>query len=942
MSSFNQKKQNEYQINDNSYDILILSTYDWCNTAYRYKKSLQLLGYSVELIKLLKNKYNWYEENNISLYEKNNIYFKTESTPYYYSILNNDYLKEMILKSKVIYLHAETYIEIINFDYRHKYIISGVSGHPYRRKPKEYCNLFNQFTDKTLIQCPDLLNLGMKNESLVYYGVDTDIIKYNPLNKLKQYPKLIIGHFSSNPSTKGSDVILSAIKHICKLFPDKYEYIGYNSLKANHLPWKDNIKRMSNCDIYIETCKPYLNKYNSFNEYNNTKFGEWGNTCLEASAAGCIVITNTLTKELYLKEYTDDYPLLIALNKDDIIKHLTTISKMSKTEIITLQEKFRNWALNTHSLLKTGERFSNKLLKDYLNNFEENKIIANYKPFNKLDIQIKNVFSYHFISLFYMNNENNSSCNFELSNVNNTELLITDFNNIIVNYSLDKQHYINNIGSNIVINISNNENVYNININFLKYSLENNFLIYIIFKNDKNSKIYLGSNFSNNIITNNSPNKLFLLNNNNNIIIRNNTYNDNNDYKILKSNLENIFLNKQYFVNYMTNNNINYLFKDNDEKIMYYLHLNIFSKYTERKYYINNFNKFNDFFEIQFRLNNNCKLLIITQDDWSNTAYRFNKSLNLIGYNSVLIKLNSHRFNYPEQGIIYKCKKNTLTTYPKRINIINNSSFLKNIIYGINNNILLHSSTSIYINNKPIYKLYKSHKYLVSHGGTSFRENTKLVDYYFKKITNKYIIQCPDLLGYTNVSEQLIYYPLDCNYIKPNYETNDILTIGHFPSSCNTKGTKNILNVINKLENDKDLRSMFKYIGIKENKDSKRVSWNDNLSRMKKCDIIIEGLNLKINDKIYGEWGNTCLEAAALGCIVCTHHLKLNDYIKYYNTKPSIQICNDINTLYITLVKLIKMDKNDLLVLKKESRKWVEDYHSLEKTGERLEAFIEK
>jgi hypothetical protein len=378
----------------NNIDILFLTFYDWCSTGRRYFEGLKEYNseLQIECLSLFKTpcfeyplimNYIYDSQNELSKYVKYSKHKQykliCETVPYYHIYIYEGtklykLLKTIIEKSKIIYLHAESYIELENYDYKNKIIITGVSGHPYRRKPKEYSDFFNKFINSSLIQCPDLLNLGLKNESLVYYGVNTKLINSTfdiNQNIKKKNNKLIIGHFSSNPNTKGSNTIIEAINEMVDKYPDKFQYIGYKNNnfeknvkeKVEHTKtWIDNIKRMYKCDIYIETCKPYLNSYQNFIEYNNTKFGEWGNTCLEAASLGVIVISNTLTKDYYIKEYTNNYPLLIANNKNDILNHLEKISKMSYNEIVQLKKSFYDWVNNNHSLKKTGERFYKKII----------------------------------------------------------------------------------------------------------------------------------------------------------------------------------------------------------------------------------------------------------------------------------------------------------------------------------------------------------------------------------------------------------------------------------------------------------------------------------------------------------------------------------------------------------------------------------------------------
>jgi hypothetical protein len=53
-------------------------------------------------------------------------------------------------------------------------------------------------------------------------------------------------------------------------------------------------------------------------------------------------------------------------------------------------------------------------------------------------------------------------------------------------------------------------------------------------------------------------------------------------------------------------------------------------------------------------------------------------------------------------------------------------------------------------------------KYIVSHGGTTYREKPILVGNYFNQFVNKTLIQCPDLLDlYKNKNEELINVLVD-------------------------------------------------------------------------------------------------------------------------------------------------------------------------------------
>lgn len=505
-------------------DIGILTIYDWCNTGYRYYKGLKANNIKCDMIKLYPTPCFDYGDQAFSITNVNNSKYYGKmlirDTPCYYFEIKDRKLSKLIetfiSKCKYIYFHAESLILLKNINYFNKFIICGAAGHPLRRKPNDFCDIFNPIVDGTLIQCPDLLNLNTKNEQLIYYGVDHEML----YNFKKTTNKLTIGHFSSNPDTKGSDVINKCIDKIISKYPNKFKNyfdkkINYDNCEQHEKVWKEHIKRYCNCDIYIETCKPYLNKYSFFVEYNNTRFGEWGNTCLEAAASGCIVITNSLTKDYYLKEYDYEYPLLIANNEYEIMNHLETINKMSCEEIDNLKLKFLDWVKNVHSLKMTGKRFIDK----FLTNLQKN-IYPSYKFFNNLEIRIKPNTN-KFVSLVYLIN-NDNRIEFDITKITYETLkkMKIIFSMIDVSF-IQSFDLINLLEINKKIsfqtnnlfeyaNFSYNNNKLVVNLKLKLFS--SNMLIYIMFKE------HYENNFN---IINKSFDNLFLRSINNSCIISN-------------------------------------------------------------------------------------------------------------------------------------------------------------------------------------------------------------------------------------------------------------------------------------------------------------------------------------------------------------------------------------------------------------------------------------
>ena len=330
------------------------------------------------------------------------------------------------------------------------------------------------------------------------------------------------------------------------------------------------------------------------------------------------------------------------------------------------------------------------------------------------------------------------------------------------------------------------------------------------------------------------------------------------------------------------------------------------------------------------------EVLMLAKDDWANTGWRFFKCIQSLGIDILALKSHYHRMAYPEQIPIHpvmavagaKQKNAAWINIPELIVYANKAK----VIHYIGSCVIF---CGVELNDK---------KVVMQHGGTAYRNHYKDMNEAYEDFVDVSIIQCPDLLGLGAKNEQWIYYPVDTDYIKPDFTTKDKLVIGHFPSNPDVKGSNAITKVIRKLESDPEYKNRFEYIGIRSDKKhtwSKEfikdclVYWVDNLQRLKKCDIIIETMALSLQGETYGEWGNTAIESAALGNIVVTNSLTSEQYKKEYGD-CALNIANNEIELESTLKRLLSYSNKEISVLKQRTRQWVEDNHSMPVTAQRI------
>ena len=334
---------------------------------------------------------------------------------------------------------------------------------------------------------------------------------------------------------------------------------------------------------------------------------------------------------------------------------------------------------------------------------------------------------------------------------------------------------------------------------------------------------------------------------------------------------------------------------------------------------------------------------MLCYDDNCNTGRRFWECLLSLGLNAIMFKGVPHLFGYPNQAPIHPslCVM-PIDTRPMIIQAYGMDDLIRN-------SKVVHFLASTFVAPRNS-RIYQDCKIVVQHGGSTYRAWPERSNLIFNRIADATIIQCPDLLGYGAKNEHLIFYPVDTDYITPNFERKDQdkLIIGHFPSNRDVKGTATIVPVIDALlERHPD---KFIYIGARPEIPKQVVmlgnnvhkvaqdivSWDDNLKRIQSCDIVIETLNPEIGGKKYGAWGNTALEAAASGVIPVSNDLYSEVYFDQYGYAPAMFKANTGEDLYKLLEGLIGSENDHIRALKEATRKWAVKYHSIKATADRL------
>ncbi len=208
----------------------------------------------------------------------------------------------------------------------HPNVIIYHTGTRYREDKRFFDELFNGrkiVTD----QCEFLLH----NPTFKYLAPHTTL-KPKP----KPDGKLIIGHYPSNPDVKGT----KDIERMLTPFIDDFD-IRIDETKVSH---EENLQRVSECHIYVELFKPLL---------NGKPYGCFGVSAFEATALGCLVVTNNINRSAYENEYGHS-PFIITNCETSFVN---TISGLHDREVYKVAlESFHAGFYAKHGLTETGLR----------------------------------------------------------------------------------------------------------------------------------------------------------------------------------------------------------------------------------------------------------------------------------------------------------------------------------------------------------------------------------------------------------------------------------------------------------------------------------------------------------------------------------------------------------------------------------------------------------
>ena len=295
-------------MNKNKLNVLLVAVHDWAAIGEQYARCLRSIGVNATMLVQNKHKFNYPHQGTL--------------------FRNIKQLMPYVKKANIIHLmHGQNPIPVS--DLKGKKIVISHTGSGYRVKHKELNEILNPIADLTIVS-GDLFGKGAKNEHWFEAGiVDVEVLKpvYERTND-----KIIIGHFPSNPSKKGSKQIAKTMKNVKGNFEFRYD--------PKKVSWEDQIKRISECDIYIEVFDGSCG---------------YGMTALEAASLGKILFSPYIFADKYRETHGNFAPIVFK-GSEELVSKLEKVISLSDDELLRLKKRMRAWVEKHHSYKAVGEK----------------------------------------------------------------------------------------------------------------------------------------------------------------------------------------------------------------------------------------------------------------------------------------------------------------------------------------------------------------------------------------------------------------------------------------------------------------------------------------------------------------------------------------------------------------------------------------------------------
>lgn len=295
--------------------IINICDSDWANFSFENCQAMRAVGLDAHSFKLIPHHFGYEKESTV-----------VDKITLQWEIRDADIIQIM---------HSNIWMLNLCKKFRNKKLYVYHTGTTYRENSERINAAFNPFVIRAFTDQTEFIGTGMKGEYYFTSPVDIDRFSFSEW----QSDKVTFAHYPSSTSIKGSEIINRTLRRLSAELELDYKY---NSTAVKH---SEQIKRMGECDVYIELFSPYL---------NGKKYGCFGVTALEAAALGKVVVTNHTTAHVYNQFYKVNTPFVCPKDEAELYLCLKRICELSKNNLEIKKLETRFWMEQNHSYRATG------------------------------------------------------------------------------------------------------------------------------------------------------------------------------------------------------------------------------------------------------------------------------------------------------------------------------------------------------------------------------------------------------------------------------------------------------------------------------------------------------------------------------------------------------------------------------------------------------------
>lgn len=288
-------------------------------------------------------------------------------------------------------------------------------------------------------------------------------------------------------------------------------------------------------------------------------------------------------------------------------------------------------------------------------------------------------------------------------------------------------------------------------------------------------------------------------------------------------------------------------------------------------------------------------VLNICSHDHANFMYDMTEAMKSVGIECMAVKRFEHDFKYQKECPVWS------------------SDMIRDVVAKADIVQIFHSDTAS-------LKLAGNKPKIVYHTGTAYRQKPVELNAIFVKC--KPVVALGEFMALASKNTTYIVGAIDSDKYKM-LRAKAKFRFGHFPSNPKVKGTEDVKRLLNGIAVINEVK----------------CSHAEYIKRLQSVDVVVEMFSPFQFNKPYGSWGITCLEAAAIGRVVLTQNISKNVYESNYGSSP-ILLANTESEFKEHVNRLKSISREELNLMQKDHKNWVEEKHSYKATGEYIKKHI--